>query len=148
MNFKSRGAMAGDAGLAAALVNLSHQVLHLFTEVGRGYDLTQQQAELLCAVIVRGRVGMTELAKVMHMEKSSLSNLVERAEQRGLAVRTRDAGDRRVTWVQLTDEGTRLAMQTHSDVTARLDRLVERLSVRDQQRLTEVVEQITTAEPL
>jgi DNA-binding MarR family transcriptional regulator len=129
--------------LAAALVGLSHHVLHLFADAGRTYDLTQQQAELICAVIVRGKVGMTELGKVLHMEKSSLSNLVDRAEQRGLATRTRDSADRRVTWVELTAEGTRLAMQTHGDVTARLNQLVSGLSPADQRHLTTVARQIT-----
>jgi DNA-binding MarR family transcriptional regulator len=131
-----------DTGLAAALVGLSHHVLHLFADAGRTYDLTQQQAELVCAVIVRGKLRMTELGKLLHMEKSSLSNLVDRAEQRGLTTRTRDSADRRVTWVELTDEGARLAMRTHSDVTARLHRLVNQLSLKDQKHLTAVVGQI------
>lgn len=130
-------------GLAAALVGLSHHVLHLFNDVGRTHDLTQQQTELICTVIVRGRVRMTELGKLLHLEKSSLSGLVDRAEQRGLLARTRDPADRRVTWVELTDEGTRLAMQTHGEVTARLNSLVDQLPYEDQKRLTTVVEQIT-----
>jgi DNA-binding MarR family transcriptional regulator len=131
-----------DLGLASALVGLSHHVLHLFADAGRAYRLTQQQAELICAVIVRGRVGMGDLGRLLHLEKSNVSNLVDRAEQRGLAVRRRDPGDRRATWVQLTEEGTRLAMRTHADVTARLGELISHLSLDDQRRLTSVVEQI------
>ena len=135
-----------DVGLATALVGLSHHVLHLFADAGRSYDLTQQQVELICAIIVRGKVGMTELGRQLHMEKSSLSNLVDRAEQRGLVTRSRDSDDRRVTWVELTSEGTRLAMRTHGDVTARLNKLVEGLSRKDQRHLTSVVEQVMTDE--
>jgi DNA-binding MarR family transcriptional regulator len=131
-----------DLGLATALVGLSHHVLHLFADVGRTYKLSQQQVELICAVIVRGKVGMTELGRSLHLEKSNLSNLVDRAEQRGLAMRTRDPDDRRVTWVELTSEGTRLAMQTHGDVTARLNQLVNHLPLKDQRQLTAVVEQM------
>jgi DNA-binding MarR family transcriptional regulator len=133
---------AHEAALASALVSLSHLVLHLFADVGRNYDLTQQQAELICAVIVRDKVKMTELGKILHLEKSNLSGLLDRAERRGLAVRTRDPNDRRVYWVELTSEGARLAMQTHRDVTARLDQLVRHLSSKDQTHLTEVVDQI------
>lgn len=130
-------------GLAAALVDLSHHVLHLFNDVGRAYDLTQQQAELVCAVITRGRIGMGDLGKVLHLPKSNLSGLVDRVEQRGLIHRIQDPDDRRVTWVELTSEGARLALQTHGDVTERLNHLVSRLSAEDQRRLTAVVEQIT-----
>lgn len=134
-----------DTGLAAALVSLSHHVLHLFADVGRAHKLSQQQAEMICAVIVRGRVGMTELGKLLHLERANVSNLLERAEHRGLAVRVRDPDDRRLTWVELTDEGTRLALQTHAEVTARLGQLVNQLAVRDQQHLTDVVQQMLAA---
>lgn len=134
-----------DVGLAAALVGLSHHVLHLFAEVGRTYKLSQQQVEMICAVIVRGRVRMTDLGRILHLAKSNLSNLVDRAEQRGLAMRSRDPDDRRITWVELTEEGSSLAMRTHSEVTARLGRLVNQLPTKDQRHLTEVVEQLMAA---
>lgn len=133
---------AEETGLEVALVSLSHHVLHLFSEVGRSHGLTQQQVELICAVIVRGRVGMSELGRQLHLEKTNLSNLLDRAEQRGLAVRLRDAGDRRVTWVELTDEGTRLAMQTHAEVTARLGHLTSELPASDKRHLAAVIERI------
>lgn len=129
-----------DVSLATALVSLSHHVLQLFACVGRTYKLSQQQVELICAVIVRGRVGMSELGKILHLEKSNLSNLVDRLEQRGLAVRVRDPQDRRMTWVELTQEGTTVAMQTHREVTEQLDKLINHLPAADQRHLTAVVE--------
>ncbi|WP_327089883.1 MarR family transcriptional regulator [Nonomuraea sp. NBC_01738] len=134
-----------DTNLAAALVGLSHHVLHLFADAGRAHDLTQQQAELVCAVIVRGRVGMSELGRALHMEKSALSNLVDRAEKRDLVTRTRDPHDRRATWVELTPEGARLAEATHDDVTARIKGLVEGLSGQDRAHLTGVLTQLRDA---
>jgi len=131
-----------DSGLAVALVALSHHVLHLFADAGRTYKLSQQQVELVCAIVVRDKIGMSELAKILHLEKSNLSNLVDRAEQRGLVARTRDPSDRRVTWVELTSEGNRLAMQTHSDVTERLRRLTSQLPIKEQKELTAVVEEM------
>jgi DNA-binding MarR family transcriptional regulator len=128
--------------LATALVALSHHVLHLFAEVGRTHKLSQQQVELICAVIVRGKVGMTDLGRLMHLEKSNLSNLVDRLEQRGLVSRTRDPDDRRITWVELTGEGTKLAMLTHAEVTAKLDELTGSLPRKDQEHLTAVVQQL------
>ncbi|MET8676800.1 MarR family transcriptional regulator [Streptomyces sp. NPDC004647] len=101
--------MPQDAGPAEALVDLSHHVLHLFADVGRSHKLSQQQVELVCAVVVRGSVGMTELGGVLHVEKSNLSNLVDRLEQRGLVLRSRDPADRRATQVTLTDDGLDVA---------------------------------------
>jgi DNA-binding MarR family transcriptional regulator len=136
---------AQDTGLAEAVTDLAHHVLHLFAEAGRGHKLSQQQVELICAVIVRGSVGMTELGSVLHVEKSSLSNLVDRLEQRGLVVRTRDPHDRRATRVSLTDEGTAVAMQTYDDVTTRLRRQLSHLAPADQRRLAAAARELTQA---
>lgn len=134
-----------DAGLAEVLVGLSHHVLHLFAEVGRANKLSQQQAEMICAVVVRGKIGMTELGRQLHLEKTNLSNLLERAEQRGLAIRSRDPNNRRITWVELTDPGTRLALQAHAEVTSRLDQLINQVPATDQRHLTGVVRQMMSA---
>lgn len=138
--------LSQDTRLTTALMGLAHHVLHLFAEVGRTHKLTQQQVELICAIIVRDRVRMSELGRLLYLEKSNLSNLVDRAEQRGLVVRTRDPDDRRATWVELTDDGTRLALQTHAEVTARLHRLVNHLPPNEQKQLTSVVEHLLTEE--
>jgi DNA-binding MarR family transcriptional regulator len=137
-----------DSGLTTALLALSHHVLHLFAEVGRTHRLSKQQVELICAIIARDRLRMTELGRLLYLEKSNLSNLVDRAEQRGLVVRTRDPNDRRATWVELTSEGTERALQTHAEVTARLHRLINHLRPEDQKHLTAVVEQILAKEGL
>lgn len=131
-----------DRDLATALVGLSHHVLHQFADVGRSHDLSQQQTELICAVVVPGRIRMSDLGRQLHMEKSALSNLVDRAQQRGLLTRARDDADRRVTWVELTPEGHELAVRTHCEVTARTSELVSRLSLTDQRHLTDVVSRL------
>ncbi|WP_261554519.1 MarR family winged helix-turn-helix transcriptional regulator [Frankia tisae] len=140
-------ASAEDAGLAEALVELSHHVLHVFADAGRDHRLSQQQVELVCAVVVRESVSMTELGRLLHVEKSNLSNLVDRLEQRALVTRTRDPDDRRAIQVSLTDEGTAVAMKTYYDVTARVRRLLERLPQDDQRNLAAVVRRIVRDEP-
>jgi DNA-binding MarR family transcriptional regulator len=101
---------------------------------------------MICAVIARDRVRMSELGRLLYLEKSNLSNLVDRAEQRGLVVRARDPDDRRATWVELTSEGTRLALQTHAEVTSRLHRLINHLPLEDRKHLTAVVEHLLAKE--
>jgi DNA-binding MarR family transcriptional regulator len=88
---------------------------------------------------------MTELGSVLHVEKSSLSNLVDRLEQRGLVVRTRDPHDRRATHVSLTDEGATVAIQIRDDVIARLRRQLDHLPPADQLRLAAVARELPQA---
>jgi DNA-binding MarR family transcriptional regulator len=127
-----------ELGFAAALVRLSHLVQHVFADVSRDHDITPQQTQLLC-MLIGGPVGMTELSRLMHLEKSSLTGLVDRVERRGLVARVRDARDRRACQIALTDEGARLAVESHRDVTGRLDTLAGELPDADQERLTSVI---------
>lgn len=120
--------------LAAGLIDAAHRVLHLFADAGRARRLSQQQVELICAVIVRGSAGMSDLGQILHVEKSGLSNLVDRLEQRGLVARYRDPHDRRATRVTLTDEGRTAGTAIYNDVVNHVRGLVARVP-EDQRRL-------------
>ena len=134
----------GQTGLADELMRLSHLVLHVFADVSRSRDLTPQQAQLLCTLI-GGPVGMTELGRLLHLEKSSLTGLVDRGERRGLVVRTRDPNDRRASQVALTGQGARLAAESHEDVTARLEALAGQLAPAERKRLASAIAQMLDA---
>lgn len=131
-----------ELGLAEALVRLSHAVQHVFTDVSRENDLTPQQAQLLC-VLAAQPLGMTELSRRLHLEKSSLTGLVDRVERRGLAERVRDGKDRRACQIALTDEGTELAVRTHNAVTARIGALTGDLPAATQSHVRAVLDALT-----
>jgi DNA-binding MarR family transcriptional regulator len=137
--------MTEELGLADALVRLSHLVQRVFAEVSREHDLTPQQAQFLCRLI-GGPVGMADLGRSLHLEKSSLTGLVDRAERRDLVARVRDAHDRRACRVELTDHGASLAAETHKGVTARLETLAGELGAADKGMLTSVIMRILTAQ--
>ncbi|MCI2417818.1 MarR family transcriptional regulator [Saccharopolyspora sp. K220] len=132
-----------EQGLAVALVRLTHLVQHLFADVARSYELTPQQAQLLC-LLTDGPVGMAELGRLLHLEKSSLTGLVDRAERRGLVVRARDLRDRRACRIELTDHGAQLAVQAHQGVTDRLDKATADLPTAERNLLTSVIARIVT----
>ncbi|WP_037065310.1 MarR family winged helix-turn-helix transcriptional regulator [Pseudonocardia acaciae] len=125
-------------GLAAALVRLSHVVLHLYGEVSRELGLTPQQAQLLCQLIA-GPVGMADLGRALHLGKSGVTGLVDRLERRALVARATDPRDRRAFRITLTPEGARLADEAHREVTARLDKLTGELAPADRDRLVDAI---------
>ncbi|MBB5856997.1 MarR family winged helix-turn-helix transcriptional regulator [Amycolatopsis umgeniensis] len=115
---------AEDLGFATALVRLSHLVQRAFIDVGRSHDLTPQQAQLLC-VLAQGEtgVGMTELGKLLNLEKSSVTGLVDRVQRRALVERVADSCDRRALKITLTEEGLRLANAAHEGVVEKLEEM-------------------------
>ena len=129
---------SGGLGMADALVRLSHLVQHVFADVARDHDLTPQQLQLVCMLIAEP-LGMTELSRLLHLERSSMTGLVDRVEKRGLVARVSDPADRRACRVALTEEGGLLAVRAHDDVVVRLDVMTGRLERDDRDRLTSAV---------
>ncbi|MFB4273190.1 MarR family winged helix-turn-helix transcriptional regulator [Nonomuraea sp. GTA35] len=126
-------------GFAAALVRMSHLVQHVFTDVSRERDVTPQQAQLLCVLTSGEGIGMTDLSRLLHLEKPSLTGLVDRAERRGLVRRVRDDTDRRACRVELTPEGEDLAVRVHGEIVSRLEALAVDLPGEDMLRVTDTL---------
>ncbi|MBN6033912.1 MarR family winged helix-turn-helix transcriptional regulator [Amycolatopsis sp. 195334CR] len=135
--------MSDGTELATALVRLSHLVQRVFTDASRDHDLTQPQAQLLCA-LTPGPVGMTELSRILHLEKSSLTGLVDRVERRGLVARVRDDHDRRACQIQLTETGAELGERAHNDVVDRLDELTAGMPAEQRELVAAALFGLTT----
>lgn len=133
-----------DTALAETLVRLSRVVQSVFADVARHNDLTPQQTHLLC-VLRNGPVGMGQLGRLLHLEKSSLTGLIDRLEQRGLVTRVRDDRDRRALHVTLTSHGARLSRRSHNQVTARLQALTTGLAEPHTDQVTSTLEQLIAA---
>lgn len=93
--------------LPQALGRLRVALEDAYQRASRELGLTAQQAELLCAAMRPAAVG--DLAHTLRCDRSNVSRLVDRASTRGLLTRRAGEGDRRVTLVELTAEGERLA---------------------------------------
>jgi MarR family transcriptional regulator, lower aerobic nicotinate degradation pathway regulator len=118
---KSAGHELSTTDALAQLAFLIHNTLERLADE---HDLSITQTRLLG--ILRDRTPtMNELAKLLSLDKSSITGLVDRAERRGLVERVPSGRDRRVIQVKLTKAGrslvTRTAARFDADVTAILD---------------------------
>jgi len=104
----TRAAKPSEADLEALenLARLSYLVQAKLTRVADAQDLTTVQARLLVVLSDR-EPPMLVLAGIMGLEKSSLTDLVDRAETRGLVERVTTPEDRRSVRVRLTAAGRR-----------------------------------------
>jgi DNA-binding MarR family transcriptional regulator len=93
--------------LPRALGRLRVALDDAFLRASRELGLTAQQAEFLCAALRPTAVG--DLAHALRCDRSNVSRLADRAARRGLVKRGEDEADGRVTIVELTAEGERLA---------------------------------------
>jgi DNA-binding MarR family transcriptional regulator len=129
----------GAPGIAQGLVRLMNAVDDAYTQASRELGLTSQQAQLLCAAMEPAAV--SDLAHVLHCDRSNVSRLVERAAERGLVARHRGANtDRRVTVVELTTEGRRHAQRFIEILNARLEPLFADWSSARQKAAAELLD--------
>src|SRR5580693_6818666 len=93
---------------ADGLAQLSFLIHGMLERRAREHDLSITQMRLL-GVLRDRRPTMNELARLLDLDKSSVTGLIDRAERRGLVERVPSAADRRAVLVRLTDQGRRLA---------------------------------------
>ena len=79
---------------------------------------------------------MSQLARLLGLDKSSVSGPVDRAERRGLVARTAVPGDRRAVTVALTDEGGRIGAELAAEVDRQLGEAVSGLTDTGRKRLS------------
>ena len=132
---------ARDSDLASALVQTMHRLQDLHAETSRPLGLTPQQAHLLC-VLISGPLGMTELSRILSIERSSLTSMVDRLERRDLVIRTANPADRRASHIELTPAGRSLAHDAHNAVVDRINTLTANLPTTTRQTLATALQSI------
>ena len=97
----------GDLGLVDALAQLTFAVHGALGRIAAAHDLSIVQARLLG--ILRDRTpSIKELASFLQLDKSSVTGLVDRAQERGFVTRTASTLDRRSVQVTITAAGRQL----------------------------------------
>jgi DNA-binding MarR family transcriptional regulator len=114
-----------------------------FLRASRELGLTAQQAELLCAAMRPTAVG--ELAHALRCDRSNVSRLVDRASAHDLVKRRGGEEDGRVTVVEVTAKGERLARQFIDALAAQTATLRTEWSDTRQQQAVKLMNEISDA---
>jgi MarR family transcriptional regulator, lower aerobic nicotinate degradation pathway regulator len=125
------------------LAQLSFLVQGLLDRRAAERDLSLIQMRLL-GVLRDREPTMNELAKLLGLDKSSVTGLVDRAERRGLVVRVPSTTDRRSVLVSLTTEGRALAAEGARLFEADVSEMLERLPRTDRDALTRLISRLLT----
>ena len=136
---------ATDLGLVDSLAQLSFLVQDTLSEFAAEHDLSITLTRLL-GVLRDRQPTMNELGRLLGLDKSSVSGLVDRAERRGLVRRAASQNDRRVVRVSITPAGRRLVRQVGDRFADQIEMLTEHLSNAERGTLSKVASGIVTAE--
>ncbi len=121
-----------------ALAQLSWHVQSRIGDAATAHGVSLSQLRLLG--ILRDREPeMQTLATYLHLDKSSVTGLVARAEARGLLERIPGEGDRRTVVVRLTDAGHALAGEVEAEVQRLLEPTIDAIPVAERETLVSLV---------
>ncbi len=124
-----------DLGLVDGLAQLTFAVQGALGRIAAAHDLSVVQARLL-GILRDRRPTLKELAGFLQLDKSSVTGLVDRAEQRGLVERSPSPDDGRSVQVSLTAAGQDLVDRATSAFDREIADLVADLSPAQRSRLS------------
>ena len=126
------------------LAQLSFVIMGMLERRAAEHDLSIPATRLL-GVLRDREPTMQQLARLLELDKSSVTGLVDRAERRGLVARVPSPADKRAVLVRLTDDGRALvsasAERFATDVTA----VLGRLAARDRETFARLVSRLLVA---
>jgi MarR family transcriptional regulator, lower aerobic nicotinate degradation pathway regulator len=126
------------------LAQLSFLVHGTLERLASEHGISIIQARLLG--ILRDRTPtMKELGKLLGLDKSSTTGLVDRAASRGLVARIPSETDRRSVRVRLTDDGRSLVAGVAARFETDIDAVLDRLRPRDRDTLSRLVSRLLVA---
>jgi DNA-binding MarR family transcriptional regulator len=124
----------------AHLVRRAHQIaVSLFLEECRDWGLTSIQYGILCVVDEAGALEQFVLADMLALDRSNISEVVTRLEQRGLLERRAGVADRRTKCLYITDAGRALLTEMTESVQEANDRMLAPLKPADRATFMELL---------
>ena len=129
-----------------ALVQLAFLTQRILSATGAEHDLSIIQIRLL-GILRDRQAGMLELGGHLGLDKSSMTGLVSRAENRGLVQRSPSPHDRRAVLVSLTPLGQQLITQCAAEINRRITELTDHLSTAERTQLTALATTLVHSQP-
>ena len=131
--------------LVDALAQLSFVILNSLADVAGEYELSIVQVRLL-GVLRDREPNMNTLGRHLGLDKSSISGLVDRAQRRGLVIRTPSETDGRSFRVSITESGQQIVQKVAAAYAERIETLTETLAPPDRQILAQYANRIIVAD--
>ena len=108
-------------------------------------DLTYAQSQVLFYVGEHPSCSMGEVAKAFGVTLPAVTHIVDRLEQKHFMARADDPADRRVSVLELTAEGARIATELQAVRIRGLERVVARMSAAQREQVVQGLEALVDA---
>ena len=114
----------------------------IFMEECAGFDLTPVQYAALVAIGENQGIDATRLSALIAFDRSTLGNVLERLETRGLLTRYSLPEDKRIKRLKLTANGRTVIGRAEKAVRRAQDRILAPLPPKDREKLMQLLGQL------
>jgi DNA-binding MarR family transcriptional regulator len=129
----------GTTDLGDLLMRVARVQRRRFRELLEPWDLSPHHARALMVICAGDGVRLSDLAERLRIAPRSATEVADALQERGLAERTPDPGDRRAVLLRATEEGRRIREEIHAARTADSAELYGRLPAEDQETLARIL---------
>jgi DNA-binding MarR family transcriptional regulator len=121
---------------------LQQMAVSVFTRECADHDITPVQYAALVAVRDNPELDATRIAALIAFDRSTLGNVLERLEAKGLIERRAKAGDRRVKILRLSTRGAQVLAEAEPAVLRAQSRMLDPLSEAERNEFLLLVRRI------
>lgn len=105
-------------------------------------DLGVSHVLLLGHLYANGRSRSSDIAKQLGLKPPTVTHLTEKLVKKGFAVRLTDDSDRRIVYLAITDEGTKVLHRANEEGHRLRAKLFEKLSLEEQRQMLVIYEKL------
>lgn len=112
-------------------------------EINKKYNISAAQVNCLLALYENGPLPPSQIAKIIMVNSSTVTSIIDRLEQKNLVERQRISQDRRIITVQLTESGKTLAKNAPSPIQQKIIDGVKRLTPQEVEHIVNGLNMLT-----
>ena len=130
-----------DLRLVEALGAVAFEVMGALTKLAANHDLSLTQLRTI-GILRDRKLTISQLARALGLDRSSVSGLVDRTEKRGLLQREPNGSDARSVLVTASPQGVEAFALGAAEMANVLSALTEALTPTETRRLTAILERM------
>jgi DNA-binding MarR family transcriptional regulator len=112
-------------------------------EINKKYNVSAAQVNCLLALHEYGPLPPSQIAKMILVNSSTVTGIIDRLEQKGLVERQRISQDRRVITVQLTESGKTLAENAPAPIQQKIIDGLKKLNTQEIEHIVNALNMLT-----
>ena len=112
-------------------------------ELNKKFSVSAPQVACLLALLDNGSMSPSQIAKKIMVESSTVTGIIDRLEQKGLATRTRISRDRRVITIELTEAGRRLAENAPPPIQQKIVKGLRKIDEAERAQIIQTLNKLT-----